>query len=550
MVSSENLPIKEESFQRLLSSLPYILLALVLTVALYVRIRLLQVPLERDEGEYAYLGQLLLKGIPPYLHIYTMKLPGVGVAYALIMLLFGQTPAGIHIGLLIVNGLCIYLVYLLAKRFLNREAALVSCASYAVLSLSQSVFGVFAHATHFVVVFSLAGLILLLHSLDRGRVAPLFISGLCFGLAFVMKQHAALLIIFAVVYLGQRTRTNPACNKKTFFAGCGALFILGTIIPYALIATWMWRAGTFTPFWFWTVQYAREYASGTPLVNGLIKLFFHTGVTMIPQFPLWFIAIAGGVLLLTKHGQNKDRFFIFGFLIFSLLAICPGFHFREHYYIMLLPPTALFIGLAVQSATTLPLFSKPGFLRQIIPLVLFTGAVAYGFLSEGRYLFSLSPDNVSRAIYGTNPFPEAVEIARYLRDHTTDGDRIAVFGSEPEIYFYADRLSATGYIYMYGLMEDQPHAGQMQDEMIREITTVRPKYIVTANVASSWLVEPFSQRKILNWGRDYIKQAYEAVGVVEIPGSGPSAYRWDTQAAGYSPVTESSLIIYKRKTGV
>src|SRR5439155_22862555 len=33
-----------------------------------IRLRLLDIPLDRDEGEYAYFGQLLLRGIPPYAH--------------------------------------------------------------------------------------------------------------------------------------------------------------------------------------------------------------------------------------------------------------------------------------------------------------------------------------------------------------------------------------------------------------------------------------------------------------------------------------------------
>ena len=89
--------------------LPYILLALVLVTVAYVRIRLLHVPLERDEGEYAYMGQLLLGGTPPYANAYSMKLPGVSAVYALFMTLFGQTPFGIHLGLLVVNGACIWL---------------------------------------------------------------------------------------------------------------------------------------------------------------------------------------------------------------------------------------------------------------------------------------------------------------------------------------------------------------------------------------------------------------------------------------------------------
>ena len=56
-----------------------------------VRWHLLDVPLERDEGEYAYAGQLILQGIPPYEQVYNMKLPGIYAAYAVLLALFGQT---------------------------------------------------------------------------------------------------------------------------------------------------------------------------------------------------------------------------------------------------------------------------------------------------------------------------------------------------------------------------------------------------------------------------------------------------------------------------
>ena len=60
----------------------------------FIRVRLLEMPLERDEGEYAYAGQLLLQGIPPYELAYNMKLPGTYFAYAAGMAVFGQTIGG------------------------------------------------------------------------------------------------------------------------------------------------------------------------------------------------------------------------------------------------------------------------------------------------------------------------------------------------------------------------------------------------------------------------------------------------------------------------
>src|SRR4029077_1550593 len=150
----------------------YWVFALVLVIVLCsagIRLRLLQMPLERDEGEYAYAGQLILHGIPPYLEAYNMKLPGVYVSYALIMAVFGQTIAGIHIGLILVNSGCIVLLFFLAKRLFDSVAGLVACASFAVLSMSASVLGMAAHATHFVVLPTLGGLLLLLKNIESRR---------------------------------------------------------------------------------------------------------------------------------------------------------------------------------------------------------------------------------------------------------------------------------------------------------------------------------------------------------------------------------------------
>src|SRR6204780_180909 len=115
--------------------------ALLLVVVFFsvVRVRLRNIPLERDEGEYAYMGQLMLQGIPPYKLACNMKLPGTYAAYAAIMAVFGQTIAAIHTGLLLVNTGAIVLIYLLGKRLFSVGAGLAACATYALLSLSAGV---------------------------------------------------------------------------------------------------------------------------------------------------------------------------------------------------------------------------------------------------------------------------------------------------------------------------------------------------------------------------------------------------------------------------
>ena len=87
-------------------------------------------------------------------------------------------------------------------------------------------------------------------------------------------------------------------------------------------------------------------------------------------------------------------------------------------------------------------------------------AVIYTLLLQGVFFFSSDPRSACRRVYLSNPFVECPIIAEYLKKNTEADDTIAVLGSEPEIFFDAQRRSATGYIYTYGLVEVQPLALQ------------------------------------------------------------------------------------------
>ena len=88
-------------------------------------------------------------------------------------------------------------------------------------------------------------------------------------------------------------------------------------------------------------------------------------------------------------------------------------------------------------------------------------------------------------IYGLNPFSESLKIAQYIRDHTKKEDKVAVLGSEPQIYFYSQRKSATRHLYVYPLMEKHVYTRKMQNEMIREIESAQPKFVVMAKTAGT-----------------------------------------------------------------
>jgi len=516
-----------------------LLALLVFATVLYVRIRLLGTPLERDEGECAYMAQLLLKGVPPYKHAYTMKLPGVALVYALFMSIFGQSAAGIRIGLLLTNAACAGFVYLLGRRLLTHETALIAAVFYAFLSLSQSVMGIFAHATHFVLLFSLAGMILLDYALKRNQPSLIFSSGICFGMSFLMKQHAAVLVPFALVF---QIWPSDKGNRKLLLRNCTS-FLTAAAAPYIIVAFWLFKAGVFDRFWFWTVRYAREYATGLSLTAGFNEFLQQFTPIIRANLPIWFLAAAGLVALYGRSDFRAEKLFLSGYLTASMVMVSQGLYFREHYFVLLLPAIAILAAYAAQAVKSL----LSGFSGSLLPLLIVASAAVFFISSESAYLFRLSQVEVSRKIYGTNPFPEAIRIADYIKEHTSPQDRIAILGSEPEILFYAGRLSATGHIYMYGLMESHRYAWEMQAQVIEEIEQAAPLFIVVVHNSASWMLRPGSLNRILDWGDSYIPLRYDEVGIIEIFGERPTSYLWDEAAVGHTPETESFVSVYRRR---
>ena len=320
-----------------------ILLAAAVSFSVFVRWRLREFPLERDEGGMAYMGQLLLQGVPPYQLACHEKLPGIYVAYAALMAIFGETAAGIHLGLLAVNLATMILVFFFAKELFGSLAGGIAAASYSLLAVSPSVLGTAAHATHFVAFFGVAGAWGLWRAVNSDKMHLLLASGLLFGTAFLMKQHGVFLSGFGgLIVLAHYAGLRPFSWRK-LLAG-SAVFALGVILPYAATCLWLWRAGVFQRFWFWTVVYSRSHVGEVSVQEGA-RFFWGTFKGVLdPNWPLWIAALLGALVIGWARDAGKARWFVFAYFAFSFLCVCPGFFFREHYFIVLLPAVAILSG--------------------------------------------------------------------------------------------------------------------------------------------------------------------------------------------------------------
>ena len=492
------------------------LLGLVVLGAAAIRLRLLEVPLDRDEGEYAYFGRLLLQGIPPYASAYHAKLPGTYAAYAVI-LAFGPSTAGIHLGLLVVNGATTLLVLLLAARLYNTTVAVAAAAVFAVLSLSPRLHGLMAYAEHFVLLPALAGTLALLRALESGRLPAFLASGVLFGLAFIAKQSGAAFGLFAVVYtlLGPGPPGTEGGGKRRLTRA--AAVVAGASVPFAAVCVAFAAAGLFDRFWFWTVTYASDYASRVPLIVGVFLFSFSAGAILASSYFVAILVVLGVSALFWDPGARSRRAFVLLFSACSLAGTSVGLYFRNQYFLLLAPAAALLAGVAADALARRAAVAPA--LRRALAATLVLVVLAHVVWAERAMFFQTPPAGVARAIFGRNPFPESVEIARWVRARSAPTDRIAVIGSEPQIYFYAGLRAATGYIYMYPLMEDQPYAARMQRQLVEEIEAAKPRFVILVDVPSSWNLRPESDRTLFQWWERY-QEGFERVGFVDITDAG------------------------------
>jgi hypothetical protein len=516
-------------------------LVLVVLAAAAVRARLLDVPIDRDEGEYAYFAQLLLQGVPPYAQAYNFKMPGIYAAYAVVLALFGQTATAIHLGLLIVDAASTVLLFMVARRQFTSTVAAVAAAAFATLSLSPRLFFSAAYAEHFVLAPVLAGALVLRHAIDGRRRPVFFAAGLLFGSAFLLKQSGGAFLLFALLYV---LLGAPYAARQRLAAG--AVVAAGALAPVAVLGVVLWLTGTLANFWFWTVTYAYEYAARTTFAQGLDNLRGALGSILPTSYLAAALAAFGLSAFLWDRATRAQALFVALFGGAALLATSAGLYFRNQYFILLLPVVAMLAGLAVDAVVRRLATVRAPLLRYGLPCALAAGPLLHLVYLERAILFRGTPHQVLRALYGVAPFPESVEIARYIRERTAPDDRIAVVGSEPQIYFYARRRAATGYIYTYALMEPHRYAASMQRQMIREIEAHDPRFVVFVKVMNSWLITTASDQAIFQWFGEY-QNRFERVGVVDIVSLDQTQYLWGAEAAAYTPRSDSWLMILERR---
>lgn len=459
-------------------------------------------PIARDQATYCYIGQRLWEGKQLYLDFWDNKPPGIFYLYAVIVKIFGN--AMWSVGLVDILWLLIIsiLIFKFAERYLGTAPAVIAVVMHATWRAWAGYWDA-GQPENFQILFVIAAYFL---SSYKGKMRWLFdfLSGIFFGAAFWLKYNALvfvpmLLILpyldFSPLAKGARLPRFTLSRKEYFrrvgvwavaFAGCGVV-VLGYL-------AW---AGA------WPAMKEIQFEV-LPRYNAMAyersRNYWLYGLQQIGLYLGWWSMLVAAVALLVARRTRDLSATLPVFLVTGLGLLCtamqgrlPSFAFETCY-----PFFAMLWGyLGVRVFQGFRCISRLCWgrglrLAAVLVWVVFGNLVFLPLPNEvvqfKLYIYDLrlwyrDRDTFYRNYPWARPishFDGQMHVIRYLREKSTPQDGVFVWGSEPLIYFLAQRHPPTRFVSNLGLISLwTPPAWRV--EMMRDLDAAPPKYIVVAS---------------------------------------------------------------------
>lgn len=321
-----------------------------------------------------------------------------------------------------------------------------AAALYVLLSVVLPYRGdAFAFNTEWCVAFftSLAAWAFARHVAD-GRQRWLAAAGAALGTAFLSKQPALLDAAAPVLGLAYLAWRRPAERRPLPYRV--AALVGGWLLPVALVAAYFAARGALRDAvyyaWTYNVQvYGPEITTGERLASGLklVEMYLHQASCLLPWTAL-ALGVAAFRVAQRRPAEeeapvNEFLAVVLAWAITSVGGAMSGGRGFDHYFIQALPPLCLLTGwllarivrLAVRADCRIAVRAAAAFL-----LAITLGSLATAAWAQRQR--TLPPDSSVRA-------------AQAVRAATLPGERIFVWGYHPEFFLFADRPTASRFVY-------------------------------------------------------------------------------------------------------
>lgn len=483
----------------------------VLSVYLALRWNLVDIPLNRDEGGFAYLGKMIAQGGTLYRDGCDLKPPGIFFLYAALSYLVPLSARGLHLALQAYNLATLLALVVLAKSLFGWRTSFWTALVFAVFSSARAVEGFAGSAEMFMLLPIVLSFLLAVRGARSCGVLQLFLSGIFSAAYFWMKQSSAPITIFFMAYIFIASYHQMPKASRGAGKGLAGLiwFVMGFCTLSLMVVGYFVNKGTLHDFWYWSFEHPYEY---TAYGYSLFKTFsdcaagaWQRGTYLFRESPFIFSLALASCIILSRY-RRAEGLIVSGFLISSFVSAAHAPRVYAHYFALLCPSVALAAGAG--TAAALELVRGRKVLGPLAAGAAVAAVVGFSIFVDFGYYFIDSPVRNNRNCLGFNPFPESEVVAAYVRQRTQSSDRLLILGSEPEILLLADRVSATRHIYVYPVVGPYTRAEDLQAITIREITEAKPKYVVLVNMESSWKGDPRKGGPFGAWIEKFLSDKY------------------------------------------
>jgi hypothetical protein len=526
-----------------------ICLGLIILAIYLLRINFLDIPLERDEGDYALAGKLILEGAKPYVDVFEQKPPGLFYSYALVASLFGTTVAGFKMGFMVVNMLTVALIALGIRLLINPLAGIVGAATFAILSLNPYASGYAIQAEHLLIFFVSIAFFSLCYYYKKGYFYLLILAGASVAWSATIKQNGiffilALTIGVLAIHLAKgRVNLRKLVKEYLYFGGGGigmAVFVL----------TLMALQGVWKEFLFWSITFPNDfYMFSIPFERGMSFLSnMHGKISgFSPWF--WYAIYASTLLLFLSRLKLSIKVWILVFMALSFFSIWPGYRFYGHYWIQLFFGASLGMAALSYALQTIIALKAPKSVGFAIPLIIFILIASLQFSKNKNYYLTPSPEGLMNGIYGDNPFMESRKIAEFINSKNPDreNDKLLVLGSEPQILLETGLKSPTPHTFLMFVTSVLPVAAVWREEYLEMLRKNEAKYAVFVGHPISWLANTDESRKFVGEIYTHLSNYYKVIGIADMISVEQTIYKWDEEAVNYRPQSEKVVFVFERK---
>ncbi len=443
-------------------------------LAVLVRLPLVDRPLDRDEGLYAYMAQRMSQGDVPYRDVFSDK-PPVGFAlYWLFFRLFGESPSAAHLGGALWVGLAVVALAACVRSLGgSRWTAVAAAFLFAVHNAQAALQGASINLELLLLPFALASIAILGYTT---RPLAALAAGVLMGLAGLTKQQAVGYAFFGLVLLVLEPRPGLRRSRRLQLL---AAYIAGGLLLVAAVGALFALVGSLSHLIEGVLTYnVRSYVRREPLGRAPLNFARAAWPLLVSNPLLYLLAIAG---LVAPASAAPTRTVLAWWLVPAFVSVSLGFRYYPHYFELTAPVVC------VLAARALDLVRVR--VELLWPVALLATA-GLPLLTDFDYFFRWDARRHVHELYGPELFHQSKPIADELRRRTAATEAVFIFGSEPQIYFLAARRCAVRYAFIHPLTVAAPQAAELQRVVARRLREAPPAAIVLVMVDMSHMYEP------------------------------------------------------------